>query len=704
MTSTGPAAPPGPARSRPIPLAEHAPVARVLVDVSLPHLDRPFDYAVPARWDTLVVPGARVRVRFAGRRVDGYVLARADTSDHPGRLATIARATDGTPALSPAVARLARAVADRYAGTMADVLRLAVPPRHLRAESRPWSPGPVAALGPVAAVEQVTRAWRDYPYGPAFLRALADGRAPRAVWQALPDAGGPGPSAPGAPDAIAGAVQVALAAGRGALVVLPDHRDLTSMDEALTRRLGPGHHVVLTADLGPAERWRRYLAVRRGVVRVVVGTRAAVFAPVADLGLVVVWDDGDDLHAEPRAPYPHVREVAVLRADQEQAALLIGGYSRTVEAQQMLAEATARPLLPSRGALRGCAPMVSASGEDTGDVRERWPRARLPDAAWRVVHEAVRTGPVLLQVPRRGYLPTLACQSCRSPARCPHCAGVLSLAEASAVPTCRWCARSAPAWRCPSCGAARLRSMVVGSGRTAEELARAFPGVTVRTSHAGAVLSRVDATPALVVATPGAEPVAEGGYVAGVLLDAAALLARADLRAGEEALRRWLNAARLVRAAGDGGRVVVVGDPGLAPIQALVRWDPGWLAGRELAERTGLGLPPTATLVEITGDPSGIRSFLGVFPSPAGAQVLGPVDLPITGPDRAAAPGGAPGGAPGPGEGGIGDPALTQRVLVRSSLEARGPLLDAVRAAGSTRSLRKAPGWVRVQVDPVAMG
>src|SRR5262249_56636591 len=81
----------------------------------------------------------------------------------------------------------------------------------------------------------------------------------------------------------------------------------------------------LSAGLGPAERYRRWLAVARGEVRVAAGTRAAMFAPVADLGLVVLWDDGDDLHAEPRAPYPHAREVLALRAHRARAAALIGG-------------------------------------------------------------------------------------------------------------------------------------------------------------------------------------------------------------------------------------------------------------------------------------------------------------------------------------------------------------------------------------------
>ena len=115
-------------------VSERLPVARVAVDISLAHLDRPFDYLVPASLDAAAVPGCRVRVRFAGQLVDGYLLERAQTSEHQGKLARLERVTSPEAVLTPEIFDLARAVADRYAGTLADVLRLAIPPRHATAE------------------------------------------------------------------------------------------------------------------------------------------------------------------------------------------------------------------------------------------------------------------------------------------------------------------------------------------------------------------------------------------------------------------------------------------------------------------------------------------------------------------------------------------------------------------------------------------
>ena len=163
-----------------------------------------------------------------------------------------------------------------------------------------------------------------------------------------------------------------------------------------------------------------------------------------------------------------------------------------------------------------------------------------------------------------------------------------------------------PAFRCPVCGVAAAAGGVVGAGRTAEELGRAFPGRDG--AHVGWRRRRCStgcpAGPRWWSPRPGAEPPAEGGYGAALLLDGWALLARPDLRVAEETLRRWLGAAALVVPAADGGRlgrVVVVADAGLPPVQALVRWDPAWHAGRELAARREVGFPPAVRMASVEG-------------------------------------------------------------------------------------------------------
>jgi primosomal protein N' (replication factor Y) len=650
--------------------AAELPVARVALMVPLAHLDRDFDYAVDAEQSADAQPGVRVRVRFAGRLVDGFVVARVESSAHTGKLGWLENVVSPEPVLTPEIADLARVVAGRYAGTRADVLRLAIPGRHARVEAE--APQPPST----EAVRSIPGGWATYTYGDRYLRALREGRAPRAVWQALPGEDWAARLA----EAAAATVDV----GECALLIVPDQTDVDRVLTACVALLGASRVVGLTAGLGPAVRYRRWLAALRGTARVVVGTRAAVFAPVAALGLVAVWDDGDDSLAELRAPYPHAREVALLRAHSSDAAVLLGGYARTAEAQALVDTAWAHDLLPPRAVLRERAPRVTALAEtDTQLERDPGARAaRLTAAAFTAARTAIAAGaPVLVQVPRRGYVPSLGCARCREPARCRRCAGPLALPVAAgpdeaATPVCRWCGVADGGYRCGACGSRALRARVVGAGRTAEELGRAFPGVVVRTSGGDGVLRRVGAGPAIVVATPGAEPVADGGYGAALLLDGWALLGRADLRAAEEALRRWMAAAALVRPFTAGGQVIVGAESELATVQALIRWDPVGHAVAELRSRAEVGFPPAVQLAAVEGAPEAVAAFMAATTLPREADVLGPVDTPDGG----------------------------ERMLVRVTRSSAKELVAALRAAQAVRSARKESDAVRIQVDPHRIG
>jgi primosomal protein N' (replication factor Y) len=193
------------------------------------------------------------------------------------------------------------------------------------------------------------------------------------------------------------------------------------------------------------------------------------------------------------------------------------------------------------------------------------------------------------------------------------------------------------------------------------------------------VLARVSEQPALVVATPGAEPIAAGGYAAAILLDGWLMLSRPDLRSAEEALRRWLNAASLVRGSGDGGRVVVVAPGELRPVQALLRWQPRWHAERELEDRRSLHLPPAGRMAALTGPAEAVAELLASATLPPAAEVLGPVTAINADPED-------------------------ERVLVRVPRVRGLELAAALKAAQATRSARKALGSVRVEMDPVQLG
>ena len=647
--------------------------------LSVPHLDREFDYLVPAELSDGARPGVRVRVRFHGRLVDAFVLERRTDTDHVGQLGWLDRVISPEPVLTPEVRRLVEAVAARYAGTRPDVLRLAIPPRHAAAEKAASTP---ALLPVVDAVDP--SGWARYDRGEQFLDAIQAGRAARAVWQALPGERWC--------DRIAEAAAQAVSCGQGVLVVAPDQRDIDMLHRAAVSRVDESAVVTLAAGLGPSARYRRWLSVLRGQGRLVIGTRSAVFAPVERLGLVIVWDDGDDSLAEPRAPYPHARDVAMLRAHQLRCAFLIGGYARTAESQALVASGWAHDIVAVRSVVRSCAPRVVAI-DDTGYADERDPAARtarVPSMALNAARTALQRGaPVLVQVPRRGYVPSVACARCRTVARCRHCTGPLALAERGAEgATCRWCGRMDVVLRCRRCGAGEVRAVVIGARRTAEELGRAFPGFPVVTSAGDAVRREIDAGPALVVATPGAEPQSPDGYGAALLLDSWALLGRQDLRAAEDTLRRWMSAAAMVQSGAAGGVVAVVAESVIPTVQALIKWDPVGHAEAELAARTEVGLPPAVHIAAIDGAGVAVAALIEQAGLPAEAELLGPVDLPA-GVRRPA------GSVPG-------DQAV--RMLIRVRRDEGLALAAVLRQAISVRSARHDDDAVRVQIDPVHVG
>ena len=197
------------------------------------------------------------------------------------------------------------------------------------------------------------------------------------------------------------------------------------------------------------------------------------------------------------------------------------------------------------------------------------------------------------------------------------------------------------------------------------------------------MLAEVSVEPALVIATPGAEPVAAGGYAAALLLDGWALLGRPSLRAAEETLRRWLNAAALVR---PGAPVVVLADAALPAVQALIRWDPVTFSEREVAERAQLGFPPAVRMAAVTGPAPAVADFVGSAGLPERAEVLGPVLVET------------PAGRNGPESGPDSEP--QERALIRVPRSGGLELARALHAAQAQRSARKEGAVVRVQLDP----
>ncbi|WP_258932960.1 hypothetical protein [Nesterenkonia pannonica] len=216
-------------------------------------------------------------------------------------------------------------------------------------------------------------------------------------------------------------------------MVLPDQRDAEAALAALEAAFGADLVAQLTSDMGPTSRYRSYLRVRCGQARIVVGTRSAMFAPVADLGHIVMLDDDDPSHAEPRAPYHHARDVALLRAVQTGADVTFLSAHRSLEVQRLVERGWLAEEAPDRTERRAWSPQIIASADSYQQSRDpAAQRARMPEVAYRAARQGLERGPVLVQVGRSGFVPAVLCARCRSRQECPNCHGPLALPRTTA--------------------------------------------------------------------------------------------------------------------------------------------------------------------------------------------------------------------------------------------------------------------------------
>lgn len=643
------------------PTTHRADIARVLVDVDLSHMDRPLDYVIPEKLADAAAVGALVRVRFSGARVDGWIVERSRREVGAGT-ARIESVTSSLPVLAPAIYETARRIASRFLATTSQVLSLAIPVRHARAEKEAREA--LAPAWPSIECDEDGRGWQAYHAGGALVSRLRAGESPRAVVTTL---------RPRLRECLFEAVAATVSSGRSVIVV-------TATSEQAARRArelqeDTGVPVALTGgDVSPQERYRVHAAASLGHVPIVVGTRSAVWVPCSSLGLIVIIDDGDDRLRERRFPRCDALDVAVQRCAVEGTGLIVASCARSVKSQALVRSGWAANLEPTPQALREATPRVHLHGSTQADCEGASGRMRIPQAALRMIRQGLREGPVLIQVASAGYWPTIVCRRCDERARCRHCSGPISM-DGGGNTACAWCGRQQQSWRCPHCSGTELRGARVGSARTAEEIATTLRDVSVLESSAAHRVTReLPSRRTVVVATAGAEPPVEGDYAGAVILDAPALAGRPELWAPEEAARRWLNALSLVR---PGHPCLVVGTIPASLGQMLVRWSPADYAERLLDEREALGFFPASTMVALDGPSAQVRQVVDQVVREGGTELVGTVVRPAT------------------REGEENE----VRTLVRTPLPHSSEMLSVLTDIRRSRSARKLP-TVKMSVNP----
>lgn len=577
-------------------VASNLPIARVLVDTGLLHLDQDFDFLIPEEFSAKIAVGSVVKVPFNRRRVLGVVTSREESSSFRGQLRFISEVVRPYPLVSVNMLALAREIKRYYGGTMWDSLRFAIPA--LGKTVRVYE-GIQEPVHPPAAQSSSNESDERYPE--SFWSALAanpkEHHSVRALWNANP-----------AEDPFNFLLDLVARCKRSSLLLLPDQVDVDRMHKKLQEdaRFTGRAILIWHSQMSRAEREMTFLHILSEEEVIVIGVRGALFLPIHNLDLIVLWDEGSDSYCEQRTPYFHAREVAIMKSHLERTHLIIGCAAPSLTAIRYLNDRYLTLL--TRNPLTKPSAQVSILAVD--DRNSPSESGRFPTKAWQVVKRGLNTGPVLVQVPMKGYIQSLLCSTCRNRALC-GCGGKLVWREHRSNPECNLCGTVHNLWSCPYCSGRQLRYHQIGDVRIVEELGKAFPNQSIVYSNKDHRLLELGSNPVIVIATPGAEPHVPDGYAAVIICNSRMMLERATLDAEEEARRRWFGIATMLR---PGGALFIDSEGSNRNIQSLIRWNPIDIGLRELAERSELLLPPVVKAVEISGADPAVRSITRNFP------------------------------------------------------------------------------------------
>lgn len=560
--------------------------AAVLADVAFLHTDHPYDYIIPERFQADVQVGMRVSIKFGGRKTIGFVVGIKDQTEHKAA-GEILEVLDVFPVLKADVADFCRELGRRYLTAQSQVFGFALPTATRRVNQKLLSEIPQVLMeldnDSVSDIEASSTSFLL----PTSLNLLE--------WSG-------------------GKVLDLLKQQKRGIVLLPNYAMMREFEAELRVRDTNIQISVLAADMTPSQRYEQFMKVWRGEVHIVIGTRSAVFAPLTPLHFIFMLHENDDSFVEQQSGNWHCRDAAIIRCTQLGIPFYSAGYCRSVEMEALIQQGKASSHLES-------GPRGMKTLQVPKDAAASTHKLRLPSVGFNVIRQGLGSGPVLLQVPNRGYQLNIQCARCREKAACDECGGALER-SANEMIHCTRCGRNFGQFRCQWCSSTQVRSITLGAVRTAEEIAKAFPNTPIFTSGKSNVLHEVDNSPSLVIATPGAEPkVRNGAYQAIVILDPEITLNRIDLRTHEETFRRWYN----IKSLGDKDGVQLICTEETYPIiRHLMSDDPAGFADLQLKERQAAQLPPATECYLLEGDYGNVIEALETLRAVEGVSVLGP--------------------------------------------------------------------------------
>ncbi|MGH9360997.1 MAG: replication restart helicase PriA, partial [Thermoanaerobaculia bacterium] len=400
------------------------------------------------------------------------------------------------------------------------------------------------------------------------------------------------------------AAEAALAAGRSALLLVPEIALVPALARAAERRFGASL-AILHSGLGGPERQQEWERVRRGEARVVLGPRSALFAPLADLGLLVVDEEQDPAYKQESVPRYQGRDLALVRGQKAGAATVLVSATPSMESRHNAESGKLVPLRLTERAGQGGLPegvLVDLRGLALRRPGEIAFSERLREEIAAALADG---GQVILLRNRRGYSPLLLCRACGEDMRCDQCGLPRTFHRRAGRLLCHYCGSTiaAPA-RCPTCGEAALEPIGAGTERVEETFAELFPGVALdvldrdtarRSGGPAAILERFGRGEVRVLI--GTQMVSKGHHFPGVALTAVlaadTYLGFPDFRAGERTYNLLFQiAGRAGRGDRPGKVVIQTYHPDHYAIQAALRQDDASFAREELRFRRVFHYPP----------------------------------------------------------------------------------------------------------------
>ena len=528
------------------PAANDLPVASVWVDTAIPTLAEPFSYLIPEKLSSQISIGSRVQVPFKDKHLEGIVIDRTALTSESRELKSIYKLLGEYPVASAETIELISLTARFWGGSPYDVIRSAIPPRVASAEK-----GLSLAARPSSPKSEAVATFHLLPPKSDPISALCS-------------------------------LVLSRKSSGVKLIIVPTARDLIRLAASLAER--DIDFTSLDSNLPRADRYRNFLSASLGAANVVIGMRGAIFAPIPGLSEIYLHQENSEHYYERRSPYWNTREVAWIRSKLSNLELHFTGYVPSldvaidIDKKEISYQATREKI------------SVVAQESSNGEL--------IPSKIYQQVRKAIATGPVLFLVPAKGYATAISCAKCRNIAIC-ECGGKLSKSSAKSEPTCVLCSKKYQNWKCGWCGEARVFLTSRGIERFAEEIGRSFPNQVVIQSTAGDPRDAVSSDPALVISTPGVEPIAESGYAAVVILQVDRFLSSSSSNGVERAYSNFFAASSLI---GETGTIALVHDDGSPITSALTTWNPATISKREIEQRISLQLPPISGAVLVLAD------------------------------------------------------------------------------------------------------